>query len=81
MCIAQLLVVCLVLPGNKIQEPGLEMQQLDLVAQESSKKPQKTAIIYTWITQHHLRPGVLRQNISFGGRKKPQKTAKNRRPP
>ena len=47
MCIAQLLVVCLVLPGNKIQEPGLEMQQLDLVAQESSKKPQKTAIIYT----------------------------------
>ena len=47
MCIAQLLVVCLVLPGNK--GPGPEMQQLPGV-QDRARKPQKTAIIYAGIT-------------------------------
>ena len=50
MCIAQLLVVCLVLPGNKIQEPGPPAAACYLVAQGSSKKPQKTAIIYAGMT-------------------------------
>ena len=78
MCIAQPLVVCLVLPGNK--GPGPEMQQLPGL-QDRARKPQKTAIIYagiTCVTGFQLPPS---QNISFDGSKKPQKTAKNRRPP